>query len=33
MQPIDLLKNVPPAAIFTCAFDPLQEVGVDMERN
>ncbi|TVY50619.1 Arylesterase [Lachnellula cervina] len=29
MQPIDYLKGVPPAANFTCGFDPLRDVGVE----
>ncbi|TVY78101.1 Carboxylesterase NlhH [Lachnellula suecica] len=29
MQSIDYLKNQPPAALFTCGFDPLRDVGVE----
>jgi acetyl esterase/lipase len=29
MQPVDELKGVPPAAVFTCGFDPLRDVGVE----
>ncbi|PVH83808.1 hypothetical protein DL98DRAFT_615131 [Cadophora sp. DSE1049] len=29
MQPIESLRGVPPAAIFTCGFDPLRDVGVE----
>jgi len=29
MQPISNLKNLPPAAVFTCGFDPLRDVGVE----
>jgi len=29
MQPISDLKNLPPAAVFTCGFDPLRDVGVE----
>lgn len=29
MQKVEDLKNVPPAAIFTCGFDPLRDVGVE----
>lgn len=29
MQPVEKLKAVPPAAIFTCGFDPLRDVGVE----
>jgi acetyl esterase/lipase len=29
MQDLSLLKNLPPAAVFTCGFDPLRDVGVE----
>jgi len=29
MQSIEYLKDVPPAAVFTCGFDPLRDVGVE----
>jgi acetyl esterase/lipase len=29
MQKVEDLKNVPPAAVFTCGFDPLRDVGVE----
>ncbi|KAI0114270.1 Alpha/Beta hydrolase protein [Hypoxylon sp. NC0597] len=29
MQPVEKLTGVPPAAIFTCGFDPLRDVGVE----
>jgi len=29
MQSVDYLKNQPPAAVFTCGFDPLRDVGVE----
>ncbi|MCJ1382056.1 hypothetical protein MMC17_005168 [Xylographa soralifera] len=29
MLPISSLKDLPPAAIFTCGFDPLRDVGVE----
>ncbi|KAK9776065.1 putative Alpha/beta hydrolase fold-3 domain-containing protein [Seiridium cardinale] len=29
MQPVDELKGVPAAAVFTCGFDPLRDVGVE----
>ena len=29
MQKIEDLKNVPPATVFTCGFDPLRDVGVE----
>ncbi|ETS75409.1 hypothetical protein PFICI_12353 [Pestalotiopsis fici W106-1] len=29
MQKADDLKGVPPAAVFTCGFDPLRDVGVE----
>ncbi|CZR52818.1 uncharacterized protein PAC_02695 [Phialocephala subalpina] len=29
IQSNDTLKNVPPAAVFTCGFDPLRDVGVE----
>lgn len=29
MQPIEELKGMPPAALFTCGFDPLRDVGVE----
>jgi acetyl esterase/lipase len=33
MQPNDSLKNVPPAAAFTCGFDPPRDVGVKYGTN
>ncbi|KAI8964195.1 Alpha/Beta hydrolase protein [Daldinia sp. FL1419] len=29
MQPVEELAGVPPAAVFTCGFDPLRDVGVE----
>lgn len=29
MQDVSSLKGLPPAAIFTCGFDPLRDVGVE----
>ena len=29
MQPVESLKGMPPAAVFTCGFDPLRDVGVE----
>ncbi len=29
MQSVDYVKGVPPAAVFTCGFDPLRDVGVE----
>lgn len=29
MQDLSKLKDVPPAAVFTCGFDPLRDVGVE----
>lgn len=29
MQDLAKLKNLPPAAVFTCGFDPLRDVGVE----
>ncbi|KAE8444455.1 hypothetical protein EG329_000546 [Mollisiaceae sp. DMI_Dod_QoI] len=29
MQSNETLKNVPPAVVFTCGFDPLRDVGVE----
>ncbi|KAI1413434.1 Alpha/Beta hydrolase protein [Hypoxylon sp. FL1857] len=29
MQPVEKLSGVPPAAVFTCGFDPLRDVGVE----
>jgi acetyl esterase/lipase len=29
MQPIDSLKKLTPAAVFTCGSDPLRDVGVE----
>ncbi|EIN04618.1 hypothetical protein PUNSTDRAFT_116295 [Punctularia strigosozonata HHB-11173 SS5] len=29
MQPISSLESVPPAAVFTCGYDPLRDVGVE----
>lgn len=29
MQDIDCLRNLPQAAVFTCGFDPLRDVGVE----
>ena len=29
MQPVSALKDLAPAAVFTCGFDPLRDVGVE----
>ncbi|OCF32246.1 hypothetical protein I316_06161 [Kwoniella heveanensis BCC8398] len=29
MQPVEKLKGVPPAIVYTCGFDPLRDVGVE----
>lgn len=29
MQDVDTLKDFSPAAVFTCGFDPLRDVGVE----
>ena len=29
MQTVEYLRNQPPAALFTCGFDPLRDVGVE----
>lgn len=29
MQDISYLKDLPPASVFTCGFDPLRDVGVE----
>lgn len=33
MQKDEDLQNVPPAAVFTCGFNPLRDVGVEYSKK